>query len=74
MDCPDRKGFAVALLNSVLAGAFSEKYARQNLCFVILGIVADQPVIVLANHKLGAGLDFAGNLYIFRHFSVQGQR
>lgn len=35
---------------------------------MILGVVADHPIMLVANYKFGLGLDSAGNLYVSRHF------
>lgn len=41
---------------------------------MILGVVADHPVVLAAKYKFGLGLGFAGNLYISRHFHFLSSR
>jgi len=46
----------------------SQKAMQGGLCLIILGVVVDQLITVLASHKLGIGLNFAGCLYISSYF------
>lgn len=51
---------------------FSQEIVMERL-FHDLGVVADHPLMLVANCKFGLTLDFAGDLYISKHIYFLAQ-